>query len=363
MGDVPQRFQVLQGLWSWYLIRAEFETARDLAEHCLHLTQSLPQPRLLLLAHAALGVTLLVLGELLTAREHLQQGMRRYNAEPAPRQQATQDPGVSCLAHTALALWLQGYPDQAQQRLQEALALARTLPHPVSTVCALIFAARLHQLRQEHQAAQERAEAAITLATAQGLPHWVAQGTAWRGWALAQQGQVEEGIAQIRQGLAAYQATGAELARPALLALLAEAYGKAGQAVAGLAAVADAFAIVHRDAAHHHCEAELYRLKGELLLQSRGQRPEATVSTPHVALHTPHVEEAEACLQQALATARRQQAKSLELRAAISLGRLWQQQGKRHDAHQMLAEVCGWFGEGLDTADHTAARALLAALA
>jgi predicted ATPase len=230
-------------------------------------------------------------------------------------------------------------------------------------VCALIFATRLHQLRQEYRAAQERAEAATTLATVQGLPHWVAQGTALRGWALAEQGHVEEGITQIRQGLAVYQTTGAGLARPALLALLAEAYGKAGQVTAGLAAVAEAFAIVHRDAEHHQWEAELYRLQGELLLQSSVQSPGSAVSTPHTARRMPHAEEAEACLQQALTAARRQQARSLELRAALSLGQLWQQQGKRHDARQMLAEVSGWFVEGLDTAAYTAARALLAELA
>jgi predicted ATPase len=181
---------------------------------------------------------------------------------------------------------------------------------------------------------QERAEAAIALARAQGLPHWVAYGTIMCGWTLAMQGQWEEGIAQIQQGLVAQQATGAQIARPHFLALLAEAHAVADQAEAGLDILAEALALVDHTG-ERYWEAEIYRLKGELLLQ------QAVSDAP----------QAEACFQQALAIARRQQAKSWELRAAMSLGRLWQQQGKRQAAYNLLAPVYGWFTEGFDTAD------------
>ena len=137
--------------------------------------------------------------------------------------------GCAAYAYAAWVLWMLGYPDQALKRSQEALTLAQELSHPFSLALALACAAMLHQFRREVQTAQERAEAVITLSTEQGFPFWLAMGTILQGWALAEQGQGEEGIAQIRQGLAAYRATGAEAVRPYYLALLAEAYGKAGQ--------------------------------------------------------------------------------------------------------------------------------------
>jgi predicted ATPase len=185
----------------------------------------------------------------------------------------------------------------------------------------------------------------MTLAIDQGFPYWLAFATILRGWALAEQGQREEGIAQIRQCLTAYQATRAELVRPYWLALLAEACWKAGQAEEGLRALTEALAVAHKTGEGFY-EAELYRLKGELLQNVEGGMRRAEWTT-------------EACFQQALDIARRQQAKSLELRAAMSLSRLWQQQGKRAEAYDLLAPVYHWFTEGFDTADLQEARALL----
>ena len=167
-----------------------------------------------------------------------------------------------------------------------------------------------------------------------------------RGWAVAAQRQVEEGIAQIREGLAAWRARGASVARPWFLALLAETCGKAGQVEEGLYALSEALEVLQTTDDRIY-EAEVYRLKGELLLQQLAA----------------HQEEAEACYQQALEIARRQQAKSLELRAAMSLSRLWQRQGKRTEAYDLLAPISGWFTEGFDTADLQEAKALLMALA
>jgi predicted ATPase len=215
----------------------------------------------------------------------------------------------------------------------------------LSLTLALFWAAMLHHLRREAPLTEARAEATMTIATDQGFSELFARVTPLRGWALTACGHGEEGRAQIHQGLAAYQATGATRDRPYNLALLAEASAQEGQTTEGLEALAEALATLPKSGARWW-EAELYRLKGELLLQHAVAQPE----------------EAEACFQRALEIARRRQAKSLELRAAMSLARLWQHQGKGAAARQLLAEVYGWFTEGFDTADLQEARALLAEL-
>ena len=242
-------------------------------------------------------------------------------------------------------LWVLGYADQAQQRSQEALARAQQVGDPPSLAYAQLFAAVLSQHRRDVAATQAHADALMALATAQGLVHRVAHGRILRGWALAMQGDAATGVAHIQQGLEAVQGTGLKLYRPYLLALLAEAYGQAGQPEAGLTVLAEALTLVAATE-ERWWEAEVYRLQGALLLQ----------------LPRPDVGQAEACFQQALDVARRQQAKALELRAALSLSRLWQQQGKRAEARQLLAPIYGWFTEGFDTADLQEAKALLEAL-
>jgi predicted ATPase len=254
--------------------------------------------------------------------------------------------GMTCRLLAALALWLLGYPDQALQRSQEGMTLAHESSHPFSLGSALGFTAELHQFRREWRLAREQAEAAIALSAAQGFPYFLATGQIFRGWALAEQGQVEEGISQLRQGLDTQQAVGAGIFHTYFLVLLAEAYGKAGQAEEGLNALAEALTVVDKSGERFY-EAEQYRLRGELLLQSNGQGAQSCG------------EEAEAFFHKAIDIARRQQAKSLELRAGMSLARLWQQQGKQIEAHQLLSEVYGWFTEGFDTKDLQEAKALL----
>ena len=220
----------------------------------------------------------------------------------------------------------------------------------------------LHQCRREAHVSQERAEAAIALSTEQGFPTWLANSTVLRGWALAAQGQGEEGIAQLRQGLAAHQATGEEIVRSHFLALLAEAYGKVGQPGEGLAVLTEALAMADRTEERFY-EAELYRLKGQLTLQKfQVSGSKFQVADPRPLTPDPQAE-AEECFLKAVDIARRQSAKSLELRAVMSLSRLWQQQGKQKDAHQMLAGIYDWFTEGFDTKDLQEAKVLLAELA
>jgi adenylate cyclase len=319
-----------------------------MGEQLLALAQSQHDPALLIPSHRALGETLFWLGETVAARTHLEQGIALYD----PQQHRAHallyghDSGASCLGFLARTLWMLGYPDQALQRSREALALAQQLAHPFSLAFVLRQTIALHQLRREVQEVLARAQMLLTLATEHGFAQMVATGMRDRGWALTMQGHVAEGIAQMRQGGAAHRATGVEVSRPYLLALLAEALRNAGETEEGLDVLAEGLTLVENHEEHIY-EAELYRLKGELLLaQSRDH---------HIAAH--------ACFQHALEVARRQQAKSMELRAAISLGQLWQQQGKRDPARQLLAEVYGWFTEGFGTADLQAAKALLAALA
>jgi class 3 adenylate cyclase/predicted ATPase len=347
VGETPQLFSALMGIGTFYMASGKLQTARELREQLLSLAQRQQEPVLLLHAHLALGATLLWLGELTQAHVHLEQGIRLYDQNPSRSPSFAGDaPGASGRRLVALALQLLGYPDQALRRSHEALTLAQELSHPFSLAFVLAHAATLHQFRCEAQAAQERTETLLALARVQGFARWEAWGTIIGGWALAKQGQGEEGIAQIHQGLAAWQAAGQELGRPVFLALLAEAYGKVGQAEAGLSVIAGALALMDK-IGERYLEAELYRLQGELFLW-------------HV---VPDALQAEACFQQALTVARHQRAKSLELRAALSLARLWQQQGKRAEARQLLADVYSWFTEGFDTPDLQEAKARLEALA
>jgi TOMM system kinase/cyclase fusion protein len=346
--DVPQLCRVLWGLFSFHVVRAELQTARKLGEELLSLAQHLQDPVYLQGAHFALGSTLLYLGEFPLSCQQWEQSLALYDP-PQHHAHAVLfgwDIGVFGRAHAPHALWSLGYPDQALAMSREAVALAQKLSHPFSLAVALDYAAMLHQFRREPQAVHEQAEAAIALCTEQGFAYYLAWGTTMQGWAQVAQGQREDGLAQMRHGLAALRATGAALRLPYYLALLAGACGQTGQAAEGLTLLAEALAQAHKTG---ECwpEAELHRLKGELLLS----------------LSADNHAEAEGCLHQALVIARRQQAKALELRAATSLSRLWRQQGKRTEAHQLLAEIYGWFTEGFDTADLQEARALLDALA
>jgi TOMM system kinase/cyclase fusion protein len=345
--DPYQLFPVLRGLWSYYLVRAEYQRVHALGAQLLTLAQQDQDPAILLEAHRALGATLVFLGAGATAQMHLAQGIALY--DPKQHRASTflygEDTGVACRSHAAHALWWLGYPDQGLGRTDEAVTLAQHVAHPFSLGYALGCAAVFHKLCREVRATQEHAEAAIRLAQEQGFPYWMALGSIMRGWALVQQGQTEEGIAQFTQGLRAFRAMGVELERPHWLALLAEAHGIMGQPEAGLTVLAEALTHVDKTGERWYAP-ELYRLKGALLLQQSSDNQA----------------EAESCFHHALDIARTQQAKSWELRAATSLARLWQQQGKRQEAHDLLAPVYGWFTEGFDTADLKDAKALLETL-
>jgi len=348
LDDPHQLFPVLRGLWQYYNSRAELQTAHTLGEQLLTLAQQAQDTVLHLAAHRALGATLFFLGELASAHTHFTQGIALYDAQQHRASAFLYGENAGVLSHIcdARALWFMGYPDQGLVRSQEAIILAQQSTHSVSLSFTLSTAAIFHSFRREVRCTQECADGVTRLAQEQGFPHWMAIGAMLRGWALAHQGQAKEGIAQITEGLTASRGTGTETLRPYFLSLLAEAYGIIGQPEAGLTALTEALTHVETTG-ERWCEAELYRLQGALLLQQASD----------------NATEAESCFHHALDIARHQQAKSFELRSAMSLSRLWQQQGKRAAARELLAPVYGWFTEGFDTADLQEAKALLDALA
>ena len=344
VGDTPKLAQVLFGLSMYHLGRADYRTAQELGEQLLAEARRQNDAGLTLEAHRTLGSTLYYSGKFSAARAHLEQGIALYDPQQHRSHAALFgfDPGVVCHAIAAHALSILGYPDQAQQRIQTALTLAQATSHPHSLAAALNWTTELHQHCGEPQAVQEHAERILAFSSDQGFPHWVAWATHNRGWALAMQGRSKEGIAQLHQGRDMLQDLGLEITMTGILGNIAEAYGHAGQPEAGLQAVAEALKLMEQKG-EHKFEASLYRIKGELLL----------------GLSADHRTEAETCFHQALAVARRQQAKLLELHAATSLGRLWQQQGKREQACELMAEIHGWFTEGFDTRCLKEAKALL----
>jgi predicted ATPase len=336
VGETPELAPVLFGLWRFYVARPQLHTAREVGDTLLRLAQRANDPALAVLAHYALGATWLWLGALPAARSHQEAGIARYTPDQrrTPAFHIGQDLGVGCRIGLATTLWLLGYPEQALARLNEALALAHELSHPYSLGFARVWAAWVYQFCRDVPAVYEQAEAIVTLATTQGSPLLAAMGTSFRGWALAMQGQDAEGTVQVRQGITTWRATGAVVWVPHLCALLAEVLAHRGHTVDGLQALAEAHTLVEQQE-ERYWEAEVCRLRGVLLLRQPRTAPAETA----------------AWLQRALDVARRQQAKSLELRAAMSLSRLWQQQGKREEAYALLAPVYGWFTEGFDTAD------------
>jgi predicted ATPase len=234
-------------------------------------------------------------------------------------------------------LWLLGYPDQSVQQCNEAIALARKISHPYSLVLAQIFTSMVHQHARNVQATAQQAQAAITLATELEFESWLPWARVLGGWARAHQGQPDEGITQLREGIASWNATGSVVLQPYFLALLADAYASNGEPAQALTTLDEALTLTERTD-ERYFEAELYRLKGEV------QNDPAA---------------AEACFDRAIAVARRQAAKSFELRAALSIGRLYAQQGRKREGQRLVAEVYSWFTEGFDTPDLKEATAFL----
>src|SRR5262245_47967563 len=348
VGETAPLFPVLRGLSTFYIVRAETQPAHELSTDLLHLARRFQDPAMLVEAYSMLGTTAFYLGEIASAHGYLEQAEAGYDPEQHRAHaflDVGTDPGVLCRIYAGHVLWLLGYSDQSLAKNRRAVALAQELSHSFSLAYALDVAAVLHRLRREVPGAGEPVDAVVALSMAEGFPVWLAIALILRGSTLAANGQAAEGLAQMRKGLATFQATGAQVGRPFFLTLLAEGDATGGQAEDRLRILDEALEAVRKTGERWY-EAELHRLKVELVLSGAAQDAEA-----------------ETCFQQALDIACRQQARALELRAAMSLGRLWQRQGKSREAHALLAPVYGWFTEGLDTVDMREAKALLEALA
>ena len=373
-------FPAVLGLCGVRHNQAEFRKARVLAQQLLRLARTGNDPTRRLWAQVFSGTVSYLTGKFALAQQHFVEGITLYDARRhnPHASDVVQDPGIHCRCYLAEILWLQGYADQARQICYQALSLARQLAHSHSTAVALSSAALLHNWFGEQQAARDLAEELITLTHEQGFPQWFAVGTFRRGWTLVKQGCAVEGVQQMCQGLAAFQATEAKQWLPFFSCELAWAHGRAGRPDEGLTLLAEAQAMTESTGERLY-EAELYRLKGELLQQenqkAKGKGQRAKVTDPRPLNPDPHAE-VEACFLKAIEIARKQQAKSLELRAVMSLVRLRQQQTTQqvsrtthHEARAMLdaarntlAEIYGWFTEGLETADLREAKALLGEL-
>jgi predicted ATPase len=339
--SLPDLFPVLYGLWNVYLVRGELPRCKDLASQLFARAQAQADPVFLLLANNVLQQPLFHLGDFAAARRHQEQGLALYDRDRDRHLTATygEDPGVGCLAYGAATLWHLGYSDQARQTARAARDLAEDLARPFNVAQALYYGALTHQCCREPDRVEELAGQLLTLCAEHEFALLLAGARVLHGWAVAEQGRPADGLAEMRRGLADWQATGALSHRPFHLALLAEVLNREGKTEEALAALAEALQLVEATG-ERFCEAELHRLRGELLA---GRSPA----------------EAEAAFRQALAVAGRQQARSSRLRAALGLARLFAGQGRTSEARPLLAEACAEFTEGLTTPDLREAEALL----
>jgi serine/threonine protein kinase len=340
--EAAGRSPLLWGLWSFYILRGEHGAAQEIAGELSELARGRIDPLASLAADHSRGYSLMMLGQPAAAWPHLGRDLPSETPVVYGR-----DIGIPFRAHGSVVLWLRGFPDQAVKRSHQAAAHGRDKRDLYGLSIALFNAAKVHQLRREPQATSEYAQALLALAEEQAFPVWYAAGTILAGWAQALLGDWGAGAIRIRQGIAAYLANGAAMMQPYFLGLLAESLELGGQFDEGQDVLARALSIVEETGERYY-EAELHRLRGELLVKSTGRAD--------------RTDEARAGFQSALEVARRQQALSLELRAAISAAqlarRLGLQPGARGLSSSTLKQICSQFTEGFETADWLVAAGL-----
>jgi predicted ATPase len=396
LGETRQLFHTLAGLRRFHSASAHHRHTRVIGEQMLAVAGQLDDPTILIEAHYSLGMVAFLLGELPTARVHLEQALTRYESPQAQSQVQSYglDLGILVWSYLMLTLWLLGYIDEAEHRRREAFVRAEALAHPPSWVHLHLFTCMFSHVQRHVPALQEQVTRLVTLATDEGVPAWLAGGVAMQGWVDTVHEQGETGVALLQEGLTGLRTVGQMAWYSYFLALLAEGYSLVQQPEEGLRTVAEARGFIEQTDERFY-EAEVWRLRGELVLQQAKQKSKGKVqklkeargwrletsSSPQAPSLKPLApsgveQEVEECFLKAIDIARQQQAKSLELRAVMSLVRLRQQQVTDHatrntqsgacpaltEAHSMLAEVYGWFTEGFDTKDLQEAKALLAAV-
>ena len=352
--------------WHLALTRADLRTACQVAGQLVATARQTADPEALGLAHYALGTSLYYRGDWATVREHLERGLATYTVE---QDQAfalfyAEDRGVVSHCHLAVLLWCLGYPEQAQREIDTAKALAQHLARPLSQARALSFAAGIAYFRREWAEVREAADALLALGAAHSA-FWQVVGALYQGAVVVAEEQSEAGLAQFCQAAARYRAWG-QLMVPYLLSVTAEAQVVLGHAAEGVAVLDEALAVADKTGEQWY-DAELWRWKGELTLQQSSGHKSAKVkvrgSKANVNLAQSTFGDAQSAAERyflkAIEVAQQQGAKSLELRAAMSLARLWQQQGKTAEAHKLLSEIYHWFTEGFDTKDLREAKILL----
>jgi predicted ATPase len=344
MGETPELFRILWGLWHFFVIHGELGKAQGLTQELSHLGRRLQDPSLVPHIHRTLGETFLWRGEFAAAQRESSKCLIGAGLPPPKQIPGVQDPLVMCGSWLALALWHLGYPDQARACLDVVLERAKESAHSGDLGAALIFAAWVSVLRRESESARDFAETALRFNAERGHAFHAALSEILLGAILVAEERDGSGLGQIRDGITRSCATGAGIFQPWFLALLAAAQAQLGDPEAGLAALAEAETRMGQSG-ERWPEAEIHRLKGELSLAMDGGD-----------------EAPEQCFRTSMEIARGQQAKSPELRAATSLARLWAAQGERQKAHDLLAPIYSWFTEGFDTADLKDAKALLDAL-
>jgi tetratricopeptide (TPR) repeat protein/predicted Ser/Thr protein kinase len=345
LGETPQLFQVLFGLSVFNECSGRYSTALEYAEQLLNLAKQVQDEGGILVAHHSMAHPLHFMGEFDSSVAHHKEVLALYNPQKHHHLAFNYgiEPGLMATIYTAWDLWYLGYPDQSQDKIQEALTLSRELSDYFHLTHALTVASGIFYLCQNIAGIRDSAKVSIETSTEYGIPLWAIQGECVVGWMLIQEGNYREGIPKMKQSIENWRGTGMRTALTIMFSMLADAFLKSGQTSEGLAAVKEALIFIN-ESGERFMEAELQRLQGELLLQQ-------DVADNQLI--------AEKCFGQALEVARRQRAKSLELRVAISLSCLWHNQGKQQEARKMLNEVYGWFKEGFDTGDILRAKALL----
>jgi class 3 adenylate cyclase/tetratricopeptide (TPR) repeat protein len=333
----------LTGLWGFHCARGQLSEAEKVARECLQVAEKVGNPRFMLHAHQLVGATMFFLGEFLKARTHLERAVTFYREMP-PLLSAVQEPIVDALSYLPTILWILGQPERSLAVLQEAHAAALKHSQPFNIVFANFWAARLFILRREPPKVREYAEATRAWSNEKELKPILASLSGFAGWALVKQGRGKDALSQIKTAIEEWRGTGAQIHVPYYLGALADGYRELRMMDEGLEVLKEALELVEATGNRDY-EADLYRLRGELLLQKGGDEAEV-----------------ERHLKTAIDVSRRQAAKMFELRAATSLARLLEQQGRTEEAKQTLSEVYGWFSEGFDTVDLREARELLDAL-